>query len=420
MNEDFLLALHALEKEKGINKDTLFEAIEAALISAYRRNFSSAHNVRVHIEREEGTINVFSCYNVVEEVAQPQQEISLEQAKNINPLSKPGDVIEVEVTPSNFGRIAAQTAKQVVIQRIREAERELIYEEYIDREDDIVTGVIHRFEQKNAVVNLGRAEAILPASEQLLGENYRQGDRIKAYITEVRKTTKGPQIFISRTHPGLLKRLFELEVPEIYNGIVEIKSVAREPGNRSKIAVFSRNRDVDPVGACVGPKGSRVQAIVSELNGEKIDILEWNDDREIFLASTLSPAKTVKIKLNETAKSAIAIVPDYQLSLAIGREGQNVRLAARLSGWKIDIVSESTYLEKYGVKQQAGSEPPAEANNGIIGNGESNTGDVGETGELVQEKKQSDPEPDSNAETTNKTESISRDETAINDPLKQD
>lgn len=416
MNEDFLLALHALEKEKGINKDTLFEAIEAALISAYRRNFSSAHNVRVQIDREEGKINVFSCYNVVEEVAQPQQEISLEQAKNINPLSQPGDVIEVEVTPRNFGRIAAQTAKQVVIQRIREAERELIYEEYIDREDDIVTGVIHRFEQKNAVVNLGRAEAILPASEQLPGENYRQGDRIKAYITEVRKTSKGPQIFISRTHPGLLKRLFELEVPEIYNGIVEIKSVAREPGNRSKIAVYSRNRDVDPVGACVGPKGSRVQAIVSELNGEKIDILEWNDDQEIFLASTLSPAKTVKIKLNETAKSAIAIVPDYQLSLAIGREGQNVRLAARLSGWKIDIVSESTYLEKYGIKQPAGNEPSAADDNSV----ESNTGDVDEAVEPMQEGKQSDPEADINAENNNEAESINEDETAINDFLKQD
>ncbi len=356
MNEDFLMALHTLEKEKGINKDTLFEAIEAALISAYRRNFSSAHNVRVQIDREVGTINVFACLNVVEHVSNPQQEISLEEAKKINPLSEPGDLLEQEVTPRNFGRIAAQTAKQVVIQRIREAERELIYEEYIDREDDIVTGVIHRFEQKNAIINLGRAEAILPMSEQIQGETYRQGDRIKAYITEVRKTTKGPQIFVSRTHPGLIKRLFELEVPEIYNGIVEIKSVAREPGNRSKVAVYSRNRDVDPVGACVGPKGSRVQAIVNELNGEKIDIIEWNDDPEIFLASTLSPAKTIKVKVNTGEKSALAIVPDYQLSLAIGKEGQNVRLAARLSGWKIDIVSESSYLEKMAAKKEAVAE----------------------------------------------------------------
>lgn len=396
MNEDFLLALHALEKEKGINKDTLFEAIEAALISAYRRNFSSAHNVRVNINREEGYINVFSCYNVVEEVSQPQQEISLEQAKEINPMSEPGDVVEIEVTPRNFGRIAAQTAKQVVIQRIREAERELIYEEYIDREEDIVTGVIHRFEQKNAVVNLGRAEAILPTAEQLPGENYRQGDRLKAYITEVRKTTKGPQIFISRTHPGLLKRLFELEVPEIYNGIVEIKAVAREPGNRSKIAVYSRNRDVDPVGACVGPKGSRVQAIVSELNGEKIDILEWNDDQEIFLASTLSPAKTVKVKLNVASKSATAIVPDYQLSLAIGREGQNVRLAARLSGWKIDIVSESTYLEKFGAKETVVKQPLTDADISVEdGDNYAEEGigiDANETVDLIEEESQLETE----------------------------
>jgi len=351
VNEDFMLALSALEKEKGINKETIFEAIEAALISAYRRNFSSAHNVRVHIDRELGTINAFSCLNVVEYVSNPQQEISLEEAKIINPANGPGDIVEIEVTPRNFGRIAAQTAKQVVIQRIREAERELIYEEYIDREDDIITGVIHRFEQKNAIINLGRAEAILLAAEQIPGEVYRQGDRIKGYITEVRKTTKGPQIFVSRTHPGLIKRLFELEVPEIYNGIVEIKSVAREPGNRSKVAVYSRNRDVDAVGACVGPKGARVQAIVNELNGEKIDIVEWNEDQEIFLASTLNPAKTIKVKLNKDEKSALAIVPDYQLSLAIGREGQNVRLAARLSGWKIDIVSESSYLEKTADKQ---------------------------------------------------------------------
>ena len=351
MNEDFMLALSALEKEKGINKETLFEAIEAALISAYRRNFSSAHNVRVNIDREMGTINAFSCLNVVELVSNPQQAISLEEAKKINPASEPGDIVEIEVTPRNFGRIAAQTAKQVVIQRIREAERELIFEEYTDREDDIITGVIHRFEQKNAIINLGRAEAILATAEQIPGEVYRQGDRIKGYITEVRKTSKGPQIFVSRTHPGLIKRLFELEVPEIYNGIVEIKSVAREPGNRSKVAVYSRNRDVDAVGACVGPKGARVQAIVNELNGEKIDIVEWNEDHEIYLASTLNPAKTIKVKLNKDEKSAIAIVPDYQLSLAIGREGQNVRLAARLSGWKIDIVSESSYLEKTAAKQ---------------------------------------------------------------------
>lgn len=346
MNQDFIMALEAIEKEKGIKKETLFEAIEAALISAYKRNFNSAHNVRVSIEKETGEIKVFSCMNVVENVTNPQQEIHVDRARQSNPLCKSGDILEVEVTPKNFGRIAAQTAKQVVIQRIREAEREMIYEEFVDREEDIITGVIHRFEHKNAIINLGKTEAILPPAEQIPHEVYKQGDRIKAFILEVKKTTKGPQIYISRTHPGLLRRLFELEVPEIYNGIIEVKGVVREPGHRSKIAVYSHKKDVDPVGACVGPRGSRVQAIVNELKGEKIDIIEWNEDAEIFIASTLSPAKTVKVETNSDNKSAMVVVPDYQLSLAIGKEGQNVRLAAKLSGWKIDIISESTYLEK--------------------------------------------------------------------------
>lgn len=347
MNQDFMLALEAIEKERGIKKETLFEAIEAALISAYKRNFNSAHNVRVSIEKETGEIKVFSCMDVVEKVINPQQEIHIDKARQSNPLCKSGDILEVEVTPKNFGRIAAQTAKQVVIQRIREAEREMIYEEFIDREEDIITGVIHRFEHKNAIINLGKAEAILAPTEQIPRENYKQGDRIKAFILEVKKTNKGPQIYISRTHPGLLRRLFELEVPELYNGIVEVKGVVREPGNRSKIAVYSRKKDVDPVGACVGPKGARVQAIVNELKGEKIDIIEWNEEPEIFIASTLSPAKTIKVETHPENKSALVVVPDYQLSLAIGKEGQNVRLAAKLSGWKIDIISESSYLEKF-------------------------------------------------------------------------
>lgn len=347
MNHDFMAALEAIEKEKGINKDILFEAIEAALISAYRRNFNSSHNVRVNIERETGKIKVFSCLDVVENVSKPQQEILLEEARKKNPLLKIGEVLELEVTPKNFGRIAAQTAKQVVIQRIREAERELIYEEYVDREEDIVTGIFQRFEQKNALINLGKTEAILPPSEQIPGEVFRQGDRIKVFILEVKKTTKGPQIFVSRTHPSFLKRLFELEVPEIYNGVVEIKAVAREPGYRSKIAVHSRNKDVDPIGACVGPRGSRVQAIVMELKGEKIDIIDWSEDPEVFVASSLSPAKVIKVIIGEEKKPATVVVPDYQLSLAIGKEGQNARLAAKLSGWKIDIVNESKYLEQF-------------------------------------------------------------------------
>lgn len=346
MNQDFMLALEAIEKEKGIAKETLFEAIEAALISAYKRNFSSAHNVKVNIDKETGELRLFSCLNVVGKVVNPQHEIHIDEAKKKNPLYELGDVIEQEVTPKNFGRIAAQTAKQVVIQRIREAERDLIFEEYVDREEDIVTGIVQRFEQKNAIINLGKAEAVLTPSEQMPGEVYKQGDRLKAYILEVKKTTKGPQIMLSRTHPGLLKRLFELEVPEIYNGLVEIKTIAREPGNRSKVAVFSRNRDIDPVGACVGPKGSRVQSIVGELKGEKIDIIEWDDDPEIFVARALSPAKVLKVEIFTDNKSALVVVPDYQLSLSIGKEGQNVRLAAKLAGWKIDIFSETRYNER--------------------------------------------------------------------------
>lgn len=381
MNPDFIMALEAIEKERGIKKETLFEAIEAALISAYKRNFNSAHNVRVSIEEETGEIKVFSCMDVVEKVVNPQQEIHLDKARQNNPLCKSGDILEIEVTPKNFGRIAAQTAKQVVIQRIREAEREMIYEEFIDREEDIITGVIHRFEHKNAIINLGKAEAILAPAEQIPRDNYKQGDRIKAFILEVKKTNKGPQIFISRTHPGLLRRLFELEVPEIYNGIVEIKGVVREPGNRSKIAVYSHKKDVDPVGACVGPRGSRVQAIVNELKGEKIDIIEWNEEPGVFIASTLSPAKTIKVETNPENKSALVVVPDYQLSLAIGKEGQNVRLAAKLSGWKIDIISESSYLEKIVKKNnhQEGSsispDEPEGAADGPFGEDGSNTGE---------------------------------------------
>lgn len=347
MNQDFLLALEAIEKEKGIKKDTLFEAIEAALISAYKRNFNSAHNVKVYISRDTGEIGVFTCLQVVDKVLNPQQEILLEEVRKKDPHYELGDIVEHEVTPKKFGRIAAQTAKQVVIQRIREAERDLIYEEYVDREEDIVTGLVQRFEQKNAIINLGKTEAILALPEQIPGESYKQGDRIKAFILEVKKTTKGPQIFVSRTHPGFLKRLFELEVPEIFNGVVEIKSISREPGNRSKVAVYSRNKDVDPVGACVGPKGFRVQSIVSELKGEKIDIIEWSDEPELFVARSLSPAKTLKVEIKPDHKTAAVVVPDYQLSLAIGKEGQNVRLAAKLSGWKIDIISESKYHEQF-------------------------------------------------------------------------
>ncbi|MDU4959863.1 MAG: transcription termination factor NusA [Sporomusaceae bacterium] len=341
MNAEFMQAFEQLGREKGISTEILFDAIEAALISAYKRNFASAQNVRVSLDRSTGEIHVYARKTVTDAVADPRLDISLEDAKQIDPRYELEDVIELEVTPKNFGRIAAQTAKQVVVQRIREAERGIIYEEFSNREGDIVTGIIQRIEQKNVFIDLGKAEAILAPTEQISGESYRQWDRVKTYITEVRKTTKGPQILVSRTHPGLLKRLFELEVPEIHDGVVEIKSVSREPGMRSKIAVYSRDENVDPVGACVGHKGMRVQTIVNELRGEKIDIVKWNPDPAKYIANALSPAKVVEVDVNELEKISKVIVPDYQLSLAIGKEGQNARLAAKLTGWKIDIKSES-------------------------------------------------------------------------------
>lgn len=344
--QGFLEALKELGREKGIAPEILFDAIEAALISAYKRNFGSAQNVRVTLDRETGAYHVYAIKTVVEEVENEVLEIGLGQARAIKPEYEVGDILEIEVTPANFGRIAAQTAKQVVVQRIREAERGIIYEEFMSRESDIITGLVQRVENRNVFIDLGRTEAVLTPTEQIAGETYVHGDRIKAYIVEVKKTNKGPQIVVSRTHPGLLKRLFELEVPEIQDGIVELKSVAREPGMRSKIAVYSKDENVDPVGSCVGHKGMRVQAIVDELGSEKIDIVKWNADSAKYIANALSPAKVVSVAVNEEEKISRVVVPDYQLSLAIGKEGQNARLAAKLTGWKIDIKSESQAAEE--------------------------------------------------------------------------
>jgi len=345
MSSDLLDALTALEEQKGISRDVLIEAIEAALVTAYKRNFNQAQNVRVDLNLDKGSIRVFSRKDVVEEVEDDRLQISLEDAKAINPAYQLEDVVEQEVTPRNFGRIAAQTAKQVVTQRVREAERGLIYEQYVDREDDIVTGVVERLDARNIYVGLGKVEAALPVNEQIQGEKYHPHDRIKVYITKVERTTRGPQVIVSRTHPGLLRRLFEMEVPEIYEGIVEIKSIAREAGDRSKISVFAHNEEVDPVGSCVGAKGARVQTIVNELNGEKIDIVEWSEDPVVFVANALSPSKVLDVQVNEEEKSTTVVVPDYQLSLAIGKRGQNARLAAKLTGWKIDIKSETDARE---------------------------------------------------------------------------
>jgi transcription termination/antitermination protein NusA len=345
MSSELLDALLFLEKDKGISRDVLIEAIEAALVSAYRRNFNQAQNVRIDINLGTGTMRVFARKEVVDEVFDPRLEISIEDAQRINPNYNVEDVVELEVTPKDFGRIAAQTAKQVVTQRVREAERGIIYSEFIDREEDIMTGIVQRLDSKFIYVSLGKIEALLPINEQMPNERYKPHDRIKVFITKVEKTTKGPQIYVSRTHPGLLKRLFEIEVPEIYDGTVEIKSVAREAGDRSKISVHSGNEEIDPVGACVGPKGSRVQAIVNELKGEKIDIVKWSDNPVIFVANALSPSKVLDVIVNENDKATTVVVPDYQLSLAIGKRGQNARLAAKLTNWKIDIKSETDARE---------------------------------------------------------------------------
>lgn len=346
MSSDLLDALTALEKQKGISREILVDAIEAALVTAYKRNFNQAQNVRVDLNLGVGTIKVLSRKDVVaDEVEDDRLQISLEDALLINPAYEVGDIVEQEVTPRDFGRIAAQTAKQVVTQRVREAERGLIYEEYIDREDDIVNGIVERFDARNLYVGLGKVEAVLPMTEQIASEKYNPHERIKVYITKVERTSRGPQVFVSRTHPGLLRRLFEMEVPEIFEGIVEIKSIAREAGDRSKISVFTTNEEVDPVGSCVGARGARVQSISNELNGEKVDIVEWSEDPVVFVANALSPSKVLDVQVKEEDRSTTVVVPDYQLSLAIGKRGQNARLAAKLTGWKIDIKSETDARE---------------------------------------------------------------------------
>ncbi|HEY8361344.1 MAG TPA: transcription termination factor NusA [Tissierellaceae bacterium] len=347
MNLDFINALTEIEKEKGISKDVIFDALESALISSYKKNFGTSQNVEIDMNRDTGEVKVFAIKKVVEKAENENLEISLEEAKKIDPRYEIGDQVRIEVTPKNFGRIAAQTAKQVVIQRIRDAEREVIYEEFVNRENEIITGMVQRISKNIVYIDLGKTEGILPPSEQMENEEYKQGDRLKLLILQVNKTTKGPQIILSRSHPNLVRRLFELEVPEISEGIVEIHSISREAGSRTKIAVYSKDPNVDPLGACVGTKGNRVKVIVDELKGEKIDIVIWSKNIEEFIANSLSPSKVLKVIPNKEEKSAIVVVPDYQLSLAIGKEGQNARLAAKLTNWKIDIKSESQYKEMF-------------------------------------------------------------------------
>ncbi len=341
MNAEFLDALRQIEKEKEIPLEVLLSTIESALETAYRKNFAATGDVRVRVSSSKGGFHVYCEKEVVEEVLNAHTQVGLKEARKVDPGASVGDTVEVEVTPENFGRIAAQTAKQVVVQRIREAERDKVYEDYRDRLGEIVTCTVQRRDQRNVVVNLGKVEGILPPGEQVPTEPYRFNDRVKVYILDVRRTTKGPQIVVSRTHPSLIRRLFEFEVPEIAEGVVSVMSVAREPGARTKVAVQSSDDKVDAMGACVGHRGTRVQSIVNELYGEKIDIVRWNDRPDRFIAEALSPAKVVTVTCDDEAKSALVIVPDSQLSLAIGKSGQNVRLAARLTGWRIDIRSEA-------------------------------------------------------------------------------
>lgn len=341
---EFMNAINNLEEEKGIPKDIIMEAIESALVSAYKKNYGTAASVRVDMDEETGDVEVLMQKNVVEEVEDEATEISLEDAKEIDPRYRVDDIVEYQVTPKDFGRIAAQTAKQVVVQRLREAERGMVFDNYINRQGDLITGIVQRISNQTIFVNIGNTEGILVAGERAAGENYKVNDRIKAYIMDVRKSAKGPQIFLSRTHPGFVERLFELEVPEIEDGDVVIKSIAREAGSRTKIAVYTEDEDIDPVGACVGQNGSRVRNIVDELWGEKIDITTWDDDPAVLISNVLSPAKVEEVMIDEDEHAATVVVPDYQLSLAIGKEGQNVRLAARLCGWKIDIKSHTQYF----------------------------------------------------------------------------
>lgn len=369
-----LEAVEALVKIKKVDRNMVFDALEMVLLTAYKKESGSNAKASVSLNRETGEYKIYEEKTVVDEIHEDSEnainEITVEEAKKIDRSYEAGDMLRIDVTPKNFGRVAAQAAKQVMIQKLREAERGSIYDEFSGREGDVITGVVKWNESRTIFVDLGRVEGILPFAEQIEGEEFQPNDKIKCYVLEVRKTTKGPEIILSRTHPGLLKRLFELEVPEIYSGTVEIKSVVREAGSRSKIAVYAMDPAVDPVGACVGPKGQRVQNIVNELHDEKIDIVRWDEDPAIYIANALSPAKVVSVSVWEEEKSSYVIVPDYQLSLAIGKAGQNARLAAKLTNWKIDIKSETQVNE-----EGFGETDSADLDDDILGDIESDMGE---------------------------------------------
>ena len=367
-NKQLIVAIQELEKEKGIKKDYLLDSIESALLTAYKRNYNSQENVKVVVDRETGASHLYSVKEVVEHAENPILQISLEEARKIDKEAQIGSTVDVELVPKNFGRIAAQTAKRVIIQKLREAEREIIYSEYSERKGEIVSGIIQKADQNIVVMDLGKVEGVMPAKEQIPTEKYHVNDKIKGYILDVEKGAKGvPQVIISRACPEFVKKLFEFEIPEIYEGVIEIKAVSRDAGSRSKVAVYSPNENIDPVGSCVGQKGVRIQNIINELNGEKIDVIEWNADLSIYISSALLPAQVMAVDIDEENRIAQVIVPDDQLSLAIGKSGQNARLAAKLTGlsdWRIDIKSETQFrnilMEKQAEMENANEDNDAE------------------------------------------------------------
>ncbi len=352
-NKELILALDELEKEKGIKKEYLLESIETALVTAYKRNFDALENVKVVMDKQTGATHVYAIKEVMERANDDALEISLEAAKKINKDLELGDNVEVEIVPKDFGRIAAQTAKQVIVQKLREAERDILYTEFNDRKGEIVSGIIQKADKNIVVLDLGRLEGIMLPKEQIPTEKYKVNDKIKGYVLDVERGEKGaPQVIVSRSHPDFVRKLLEFEIPEIYEGLIEIKNVSRDAGFRSKVAVYSQNPDIDPVGSCVGQRGIRIQNIINELNGEKIDVIEWNSDPAIFISTSLLPAKILAVDIKEEEKFAQVIVPDDQLSLAIGKSGQNVRLAVKLTGWKIDIKTETQFREILSQQQE--------------------------------------------------------------------
>ena len=352
-NKELILSLEELEKEKGIKKSYVIEAIETALVTAYKRNFDSLENVKVDIDKQTGATHIYAIKDVTEQAKDEATEISLEDAHKINKELKIGEQVDVEIVPKDFGRIAAQTAKQVIIQKLREVEREVIFNEFNERKGEIVSGLIQKADKNIVIMDLGRLEGIMPTKEQIPTEHYHVNDKIKGYVLDVEKGQKGaPQVIITRSHPDFVRKLLELEIPEIYEGVIEIKSVSRDPGYRSKVAVYSPDPNIDPVGSCVGQKGVRIQNVINELHGEKIDVIEWNEDPSIFIAASLLPAQIMAVDIKENEKFAQVIVQDDQLSLAIGKAGQNARLAAKLTNWKIDIKSESQFREMLMNKQE--------------------------------------------------------------------